>query len=335
MRSTRSTFAGERIMFRFCTLLCSSVIWAESPIPGIGPVGEIKQVQTDFQFTEGPAQAPDGTLYFTDIPADRIYQRSPEGEISVFLEPAGHCNGLMVTADGTLYACSMDGRLITIDRETKKVSVLTDQFDGKRYNAPNDLVVDKQGGVYFTDPHFRAPTPLPQKTTSFYYCDAKGIVNRLSWDPKIPKGANVTNDGKVFSFADDLKAPNGIILSPNENTLYVIPSMQEEMWSYPVISPGVLGPGKVFCKLKQAEGKSGGGGDGLTIDTKGNLYITSGLGIQVFSPEGKHLGTIEFPEQPANVTFGGPDSKTLFVTARKSLYSVEMEAVGHQFPGKR
>ncbi|HSG71276.1 MAG TPA: SMP-30/gluconolactonase/LRE family protein, partial [Planctomycetaceae bacterium] len=156
--------------------------------------------------------------------------------------------------------------------------------------------------------------PLPQKTTAFYYRSAEGKVTRL---------------------ADDLKAPNGVILSPDEKTLYVIPSMQEEMWAYPVISPGELGPGKVFCKLKQAEGKSGGGGDGLTIDTKGNLYITSGLGLQVFSPEGKHLGTIEFPEQPANVTFGGPDSKTLFVTARKSLYSVEMEATGHAFPGKK
>ncbi|HUG20304.1 MAG TPA: SMP-30/gluconolactonase/LRE family protein [Planctomycetaceae bacterium] len=304
-----------RLSTLFCSLLlCSSVLWAESPIPGIGPVGEIKQVQTDFQFTEGPAQAPDGTLYFTDIPADRIYQLSPDGKISVFLEPAGHCNGLMVTADGTLYACSMDGRLITIDRKTKKVTALSEEYEGNRYNAPNDLVVDKEGGVYFTDPHFRAPMPLPQKTTAFYYRSSEGKVTRL---------------------ADDLKAPNGVILSPDEKTLYVIPSMQEEMWAYSVISPGKLGPGKVFCKLKQAEGKSGGGGDGLTLDTKGNLYITSGLGLQVFSPDGKHLGTIEFPEQPANVTFGGSEGKTLFVTARKSLYSVEMEATGHQFPGKQ
>ena len=303
-----------------CLILCCSVLLvgstlqAESPISGIGPAGEIKRVQTDFQFTEGPAQAPDGTLYFTDIPADRIYQRSTDGKISVFLEPAGHCNGLMVTADGTLYACSMDGRLISIDRKTKKVTALSDEYEGNRYNAPNDLVIDKQGGVYFTDPHFRAPMPLPQKTTAFYYRDTEGEVVRL---------------------ADDLKAPNGVILSPDEKTLYVIPSMQEEMWSYPVISPGKLGPGRVFCKLKQAAGQSGRGGDGLTVDTKGNLYITSGLGIQAFSPAGKHLGTIEFPEQPANATFGGPEGKTLFVTARKSLYSVEMEATGHHFPGKK
>jgi gluconolactonase len=327
-------------MSRFVAAACSfllfgSFLQAESPIPCIGPVGDIKQVQTDFQFTEGPAQAPDGTLYFTDIPADRIYQRTPDGEISVFLEPSGHCNGLMVTADGTLYACSMDGRMITIDRETKKITPLTEEYEGNRYNAPNDLVVDQQGGVYFTDPHFRAPTPLPQKSTSFYYCDAQGKVTRLSGDPKASTGVTVTDDGKVIKLAPDLKAPNGIILSPDEKTLYVIPSLQEEMWAYPVISPGKLGPGKVFCKLKQPEGRSGGGGDGLTVDTKGNLYITSGLGLQVFSPDGKHLGTIEFPEQPANVTFGGPEGKTLFVTARKSLYSVEMEAVGHQFPGKK
>lgn len=283
------------------------------PIPGIGPVGEIQKLHTDLMFTEGPAEAPDGTIYFTDIPADRIYQISETGELSVFLEPAGHCNGLMVTADGTLYACSMDGQLISIDRKTKKVTPLAPTYMGKRFNAPNDLVVDKSGGIYFTDPHFRAPEPLPQGTTAVYYRAADGEVTRL---------------------ADDLKAPNGVILSPDEKTLYVIPSMQSEMMSYPVEAPGKLGKGKVFCKLKQPDGQEGRGGDGLTIDTKGNLYITSGLGLQVFDPEGKLLGIIEFPEQPANVTFAGPKNDTLYVTARTSIYSVKTEVTGHQFPGK-
>lgn len=285
---------------------------AAEPIPGIGPVGEIQKLHTGLMFTEGPAQAPDGTIYFTDIPADRIYQISKSGELSVFLEPAGHCNGLMVTADGTLYACSMDGRLISIDSKTKKVTPLAPTYMGKRFNAPNDLVVDKSGGIYFTDPHFRAPEPLPQGKTAVYYRSAGGKVTRL---------------------IDDLKAPNGVILSTDEKTLYVIPSGQAEMMSYPVEAPGKLGKGKVFCTLKQPKGKSGGGGDGLTVDTKGNLYITSGLGLQVYDPNGKLLGIIEFPEQPANVTFGGPQNKTLCVTARTSVYSVKTEATGHQFPG--
>jgi gluconolactonase len=296
------------------TMLFITPLLHAEPIPGIGPAGDIKQLHTDLQFTEGPAKAPDGTVYFTDIPADRIYQISTDGKLSVFLEPAGHCNGLMVTADGTLYACSMDGRLISIDRETKKVTPLAPTYMGKRFNAPNDLVVDKTGGIYFTDPHFRAPQPLPQGTTAVYYRSAEGKVSRL---------------------VDDLKAPNGVILSPDEKTLYVIPSMQAEMMAYPVEAPGKLGEGKVFCTLKQPEGQSGRGGDGLTVDTKGNLYITSGLGLQVYDPKGKLLGIIEFPQQPANVTFAGPGNKTLYVTARTGVYSVKMEATGHQFPGKK
>jgi len=284
------------------------------PIPGIGPIGDVEKLHGDLKFTEGPTQAPDGTLYFTDIPADRIYKRTPEGKLTVLLEPAGHCNGLMATANGTLYACSMDGRLITVDTKTAEVTTLSDKYNDVRFNAPNDLVIDQLGGVYFTDPHFRAPDPLPQGKTAVYYRAADGTVSRL---------------------VDDLKAPNGVILSPDEKTLYVIPSMQAEMWAYPVTSPGKLGEGKVLCTLKQADGETGRGGDGLTIDTYGNLYITSGLGLQVVSPNGKLLGIIAFPEKPANVAFGGADHRTLFVTARTSLYSVSTYAKGHVFPGPK
>ena len=141
-------------------------------------------------------------------------------------------------------------------------------------------------------------------------------------------------DGTVTRLIKNRTAPNGVILSPDEETLYVIPSMEKQMWAYPVIQPGQLREGNVLCELPQKEGQDNGGGDGLTIDTNGNLYITTGLGLQIFSPEGRQLGIIEFPEQPANVTFGGPDHHTLFVTARTSLYSVETEATGHVFPGK-
>jgi gluconolactonase len=192
------------------------------------------------------------------------------------------------------------------------VRALAGTYEGKRFNAPNDLVVDRSGGVYFTDPHFRAPEPLPQAVTAVYYIAAGGKVSRL---------------------IDDLKAPNGVILSPDEKTLYVIPSMQEEMMAYPVEAPGKLGKGRVFCRTKQAEGRQGTGGDGLTIDTKGNLYIATGLGLQVFNPHGELLGIIALPEAPANVTFGGKDRKTLYVTARTSLYTAPMEAQGHVFPG--
>lgn len=295
-----------------CCLLffVTSFVAAQEKIPHIGPAGEMKTLRDDFQFTEGPTSDGHGNVYFTDIPANRIYKLDKENKIDVFLEPSNHCNGLMFNGAGKLYACEMDGRLISIDIATKKVEALAAEFNDKRFNAPNDLVIDSTGGVYFTDPHFRAPMPLPQEKTAVYYRDAVGKVTRLM---------------------DDLKAPNGVILSPDEKTLYVIPSLQKEMMAYPVTAPGKVGKGKVFCTLQQNPNEDNRGGDGLTVDVKGNLYITSPTGIQVFDPQGKLLGTLKFPHKPANCTFGGPENKTLYVTAVKGLYAVPMEVAGHVF----
>jgi gluconolactonase len=271
-------------------------------LAGIGPKGEIAKVQGGFQFTEGPAADKKGTIYFSDIPADRVYKVEADGQVSVFRKPSNHTNGTMFNSRGELVSCEMDGRIVAVSADGKQVRPLAPTYQGKRFNAPNDLVVDRADGVYFTDPHFRAP--------AVYYVSADGDVTRL---------------------IDDLKAPNGVILSTDEKTLYVVPTMQEEVMAYPVESPGKLGAGKVLCRLKQPQGQQGRGGDGLTIDTKGNLYIATGLGLQVFDGEGKHLGIIEVPEPPANVTFGGPEFKTLYITARTSLYRADMEATGHRF----
>ena len=295
-------------------VLATAALQAEQKeIPDIGPVGEVEQLHSDLKFTEGPADDGNGNIYFTDIPADRIYMHTADGELKVFHEGAGHCNGLMFDAKGTLFACSMDGSLISIDPKTKAITPLAKEYELKRFNAPNDLVLDKAGGIYFTDPHFRAPDPLPQKVPAVYYRSADGEVTRI---------------------ATIAKAPNGVILSPDEKTLYVIPSLQSEMLAYPVLGPGKVGEERVFCKLKQPEGMENTGGDGLTVDTDGNLYITSRIGVQVWSPAGKFLGNIEFPEQPANVTFGGKDRKTLYATCRTGFYSVPMQAQGHVFTGK-
>jgi len=282
-------------------------------IPGVGPVSKPVKVFTDFKFTEGPAFDLKGNLYFTDIPDNKIYQVNPKGKLSVFLEPSNHCNGLMLDGANNLLACEMDGQLKQYDLATAQQTSLASQYNDTRFNAPNDLVIDKTGGIYFTDPRYRAPDPWPQGTEAVYYRAA---------------------DGKVTRLIQDRIAPNGIILSPDEQTLYVIPSMEKQMWSYAVKSPGKIGKGQVFCTLAQPAGKDDTGGDGLTIDTNGNLYITTALGLQVFDSSGKPLGIIEIPEHPANVAFGGKDNQTLFVTARKSLYSVETSATGHVFPGK-
>jgi gluconolactonase len=320
MTSRSVFFAGGRFLAAFVFVLAVQSQWLAASeretIPGIGPVGEIVKVHGDFVFTEGPADDGKGGLYFSDVRGNRLHKTDGAGKLSTLLDPSNHSNGLMVNAAGTLFACVMDGRLVSVNPADKKVTVLAGEYNGKRFNAPNDLVLDKIGGVYFTDPRFLAPEPWPQGVEAVYYRAA---------------------DGKVTRLMDDLPAPNGVILSPDEKTLYVIPSLQKEMMAYILEGPGKPGKGRVFCSLKQPDGTTGagGGGDGLTIDTKGNLYITSRLGVQVFNAEGKLLGIIEFPEQPSNCTFGGKDRKTLYVTARTSVYAAPMEATGHAFPGAK
>lgn len=283
-------------------------------IPGVGKVGPVVKLHTGFKFTEGPAADLAGNVYFTDIPNERVHKVDTKGKLTVFREKSNRANGLMVATSGEIYACEMAGQLVAYSADGKERRVLADKHEDKRFNAPNDLVIDSSGGVYFTDPAFGAPMPLPQGKTAVYYLSA---------------------DGKTTRVAEGLPNPNGVILSPDEKTLYVIPSGQADMMSYPVEVPGKLGKGKVFCTLKQPPKAKNTGGDGLAVDVKGNLYITSRLGLQVFDKEGKYLGTITLPEGPANVTFGGSDFKTLYVTARTSLYTIQMEVAGHQFARKK
>lgn len=291
------------------------VFAGEEKIPGIGPVGKITKLHSGFMFTEGPAPDGKGNVYFSDIPVDKIYKIDAHGKLSVFTDKSDHANGLKFNSKGELVACEMDGQIVAYDVATKKKRIVAGKYDGNRFNAPNDLVIDKQDGVYFTDPSFRAPNPMPQKKLGVYYVSPKGEVTRL---------------------IDNLPNPNGILLSPDQKTLFVIPTGQKEMMEYPIESPGKIGKGKVFCTLKlPKDGKGTGSGDGATIDTKGNLYIATAIGLQVFNPEGKLLGVISLPEQPANVCFAGPDAKTLYVTARTSIYTVPMESTGYLFQVKK
>lgn len=297
-----------------CAMLCSITSAAHGQQTasggggqGVSLRGSVEKLQGGFEFTEGPTQAADGSLYFSDIPADTIYVRRGNAEAESFIKPSGHANGLIAEPGGRLVACQMDGQVVAYDLQTKEMQPLASTYEGKRFNAPNDLVIDGEGGVYFTDPLFRAPEPLPQGVQAFYYIGTDGQVSRLS---------------------DDLPAPNGIGLSPEGDRLYVIPSHSAEMLVYEVDGPGKVSKRRVFCKLRQKEEGGNSGGDGMAVDTEGNVYITSGLGVQVFSPEGDFIMVIEFPEQPSNVTFGGSDNRTLFVTARNGLYSVDVSTTG-------
>ena len=291
-------------------VLCAAMVGAASAqdFPG---AGKVSKVHGGFQFTEGPTY--DGKhLYFSDIPNDRIMRTDLKGNLETFMESCGHCNGMMFDGNSKLIACRMDGELISIDTVSKLVKSLLSKYQGNRFNACNDLVIDKTGGIYFTDPRYRAPDPWPQAKEAFYYRSNKGEVTRLG---------------------DDLAAPNGIILSPDEMTLYVVPSMQKQVYAYSVKSPGMIANKRVLYEIKQPAEKENSGGDGLSIDVQGNLYLTTDLGVQVVSAQGKLLGILSFPEQPANCSFGGREMKTLYATCRTGLYSVEMPIAGHLFSG--
>lgn len=303
-QSIRSTASFGVIFVLACRLA------AAEPIPEIGPTGDAVKVATGFGFTEGPAWDGRSLVYFSDVQNARIHTIDAAGKVEVFAEDTGPSNGLMFNQAGDLVGCDMGGRLVSWNIKTKEKTVLAAEYDGKRFNAPNDLVIDAAGGVYFTDPPFRAPQPLPQGKQSVYYRSA---------------------DGKVTRVVDDAPAPNGVLLSRDEKTLYVLPTMTADMQAYAVEGPGKLGAERTFCTLKTAGGNGAPGCDGATIDERGDLYFSTGLGLQVFDSAGKALGIIEVPEQPANCTFGGADGKTLYVTARTSLYSFPMLVKGHWY----
>ena len=269
----------------------------------------------DFRFVEGPAADRAGNIYFNDIPNEKLYRANLDGSLTLLRKKTNRANGLFFHGSGALYACEGGaGAVVAYDIKKGSRHIIADKYNNKRFNAPNDLVIDRQGGVYFTDPYFGKQKPLPQGTYGVYY---------------------VAPDGSVTRLVEGLPKPNGIILSPDEKTLYVVCSGQAEVMRYGVGPAGSIGKGRVFFSLRQPAGKTNTGGDGLTVDTRGNLYITSWLGVQVVSPDGKLVRVLEFPEKPANCTFGGKDRRTLFVTARTSLYTLRLEAQGHVFPAGR
>ncbi|MBI4851523.1 MAG: SMP-30/gluconolactonase/LRE family protein [Acidobacteria bacterium] len=278
---------------------------SQAQIPGIGPVEPVRRVSTGFAFTEGPASDIKGNIYFTDVSRNRIHKLDLQDQLSTFLDDSQGCNGLIFDADEKLIACQGNpGRIIRIDINSKTIQPIIEQFQGKRFDRPNDLVIDRQGGVYFSDPVFSGQ--MVQDKMGVYYVSSSGQVNRI---------------------IDNLSRPNGVILSPDEKTLYVLSGASNVM-AYPVNSPGQIGQGRVLVQLQSSSN-----GDGMTVDSQGNLYLTRpGINaIEVVTPEGRSLGLIQFPEAPSNCTFGGADFKTLYVTARTSVYSAKMAVVGHRF----
>jgi len=283
----------------------------------------VEKVAGGFGFVEGPVWTRDGALLFSDIPANAVMKLIPGGQASVFVTPAGYTgtetrpagshigsNGLTIDRQGRLIIAEHgDRRISRIEADGKRV-IIADKYDGKRLNSPNDVVVRSDGGLYFTDP----PYGLPQQ--------AKDPGKEIPFS-----GIYRLADGKVQVLAQDLAFPNGLGFSPDEKLLYVASSEQSRrLWMrYEVKSDGTLGAGTVFYDANAEAGR--GIPDGLKLDAAGNLFGTGPGGVMIISPAGKLLGRIEVPEQPANVAWGD-DGKTLYITARSSVYRVKVLAGG-------
>ena len=265
-------------------------------------LGEPVKLHDGFQFVEGPTPDADGNVYFTDIPDEKIHVHTVGGELETFMSGSKKCNGLAFDEKGRLWACQGgEGRVIMIDMETKAISPVASRIDGGPFLSPNDLALDAHGGAYFTDPaYWRHPDSKVDEAV--YYVDREGTITRL---------------------VDKLLRPNGILLSPDGGTMYLLPMGDKRLIAYEVLSPGKLGPGRDLVNLPA-------GGDGLTCDTDGNLYLTQPRlrSIVVYSPEGKRLDSVKLRRSPSNICFGGPEFDQLYVTAGDSFYHIPVNTRG-------
>ncbi len=276
----------------------------------IAPGAKLEKLADGFVFTEGPACDPDGNVFFTDQPNNKIFKWSLDGKLSIFLEPSGRSNGLCFDNKGYLWACADEKNELWRIDPAGKVTVVVKGYQGKMLNGPNDVWIRADGGVYFTDPLYPRP----------YW--PKGSVERAS-----EAAYFIRPDGKkLLCVADDLKKPNGIIGTPDGKTLYIADIGDNKTYQYNIQPDGTLANKKLFCQL---------GSDGMTIDSRGNVYLTGmgpgaiGKGVTVFDKSGKQIEHIDVPEQwTANVCFGGKDRQTLFITASKGLYGLRMNVKG-------
>lgn len=291
-----------------CFFFLQLAIQAQDTHTDIVPNGAVaKKLSADqFSFTEGPVWYNDSVLLFVDdgIGSPDIFQYDPDGkQISKWPSNSTHCTGLTCDKDGNLIGASWN--IIMIDKAGQLIKTLASGYNGKSFDNPNDLIADDKGGIYFTDPDFFLTTP-PQDKTAVYYIDSTGNVKRV---------------------IDDIPKPNGLVLSSDGKKLYVGDTENKYLYSWDVATDGSLSGKLILAELATRDGINI-YADGMAIDRYGNIYVATGMGIQVVSPQGVHITTIVVPESPSNCDFGGKDFKTLYITAGKNLYSIDLNYPG-------
>jgi gluconolactonase len=267
--------------------------------------GDPEQLATGFQFTEGPVWQADGSLLFSDIPANRTYRWTAETGATIWREPTGNANGLTLDREGRLLACEHSGRQVSRIEADGSVVTVADRYRGKRLNSPNDVVVRSDGLIYFTDPPYGIEPEEKEQPWHGVYL--------------------ITTTGELKLLADDFERPNGLAFSPDESILYVDDSFHRHVRAFDVGADGTISNSRVIADMDHPQP---GSPDGMKVDSEGNLYVTGATGVWVFEPDGTHLGVIVTPERPANCAWGGADRCNLYITARTSLYRVRVKVPG-------
>ncbi len=287
----------ERNVVRWAFVFALSVVaWAQD-----AQAISIERIAGRLTFTEGPAWSHEGFLYFTDIPTNRILKFVPGQGVQMFRENSNGANGIAIDSQGRLYVCEGHARRVTRTDRKGKIDVVAERYEGKRLNAPNDIVIRKDSNIYFTDPAFGSNNDHRELDFfGVYRLTPKGVLELVAK----PKGR-----------------PNGIALSPSGHVLYVSNSDERNIRAYDLDKGGAASNERVLV--------SGIAGvpNGLRVDEKGNLYLAA-KDLIIYSPEGKQINRIEIPEPPSNLAFGDADLESLYVTARTSVFRVRLMAPG-------
>ena len=299
----------------FTTPLCAAEIQADLPAEFarcVAADAKVSKLAGDMGFIEGPVWLKDsGRLIFSDIPNDELKQWTAAGGVTTFRRPSRNANGNTLDASGRLLTCEHSGRRVSVQDKGGNVTTLVDAFEGKKLNSPNDVVVRADGTIWFTDPEYGLKSN-PETKKKEGKEQAGNFVYRH--DPK---------SGRTTAVIRDFVQPNGLAFSPDGKKLYVADSgAPHHIRAFDVAADGTVSGGAVFCVIDK------GGPDGIRVDRDGRVWSSAGDGVQVFAPDGRRLGKILVPEAPANLCFGGADGKTLFLTARKSLYSIPVLVTG-------
>jgi gluconolactonase len=262
---------------------------------------EIVKVAAGYTFTEGPEWSREGFLLFSDVPSDRILRFTPGKGTDVYRDNSGGANGNAFDAKGRLYTCENRSRRLTRTDRKGRVEVLLEKWEGKRLNAPNDVIIRRDGHLYFTDPAFGAQEDGRELDFyGVYHLSPKGEAELIAR----PKGR-----------------PNGVALSPGGNLLYVANTDERRLYAYDLDRQGRASNERVV--IENTDGPP----DGLAVDEKGNLYVTAN-GLSIYSPDGKLIHRAELAERPTNCAFGGGDLQTLFITAQTSVYAIRLDVKG-------